>query len=72
MAKRAKVQGEVVLECIIDEEGHVSINKILKKVDMVQEAAEEAVKQWRYHPAILNGRPQAVYLVVKLKFNLSQ
>ena len=71
MAKRAKVSGEVVLECIIDEEGNVSISKVLKKVDMVQQAAESAIKQWKYEPAVMGGRPQAVYLIVKLKFNLT-
>ena len=71
MAKKARVSGEVVLECIIDQEGNVSISKVLKKVDMVQQAAEEAVKQWKYTPALMEGRPQAVYLIVRVKFNLT-
>ena len=71
MAKRARASGEVVLECIIDQEGNVSISKVLKKVDMVQQAAEEAVKQWKYTPALMEGRPQAVYLIVRVKFNLT-
>ena len=71
MAKKAKVSGEVILECIIDEEGHVSVHRRLKEVAMVQEAAEEAVQKWRYKPALYEGRPQAVFLVVRLKFNLS-
>lgn len=71
IAKRAKIQGSVILECIIDENGGVKVHKVIKPVAMVQAAAEEAVTKWKYTPAMLNGRPQAVFLVVTVKFNLS-
>jgi len=35
-----------------------------------EEAAIEAIEQWRYEPALLNGRPVDVYLTVVVEFTL--
>jgi protein TonB len=71
VAKRAKISGEVIFECIIDENGNVKVQKVLKPVPMVVDAAREAVEKWKYKPAIFEGRPQAVLMTVRVKFNLS-
>lgn len=65
----AGTRGEVVLECIIGTDGGVTINKRLKSAETFQAAAEAAVTQWLYTPAMLNGQPQAVFLVVRVKFD---
>jgi TonB family protein len=70
IAQRANIHGEVILECIMDGNGDVKVNKVLEPVAMAQSAAEDAVTRWKYKPAMPDGHPQAVYLVVRVKFSL--
>lgn len=73
LARITRVPGRVVLRAVIDEDGVVDEIEI---VDCNQpslgfeEAAIEAVEQWRYRPATLRGRPVAVYFVVLVEFKL--
>ena len=70
-ARKAKVEGKVVLECIIDTKGSVSVNRVLKGLAPdLDEAAIASVTQWRYEPALKDGMPVAVYLTVKVQFKL--
>ena len=70
-AMRSRAKGEVVLEAIIDEQGHVLLNRLIETADAVLTVTSlEAVRQWRYKPAMLDGKPQAVYLMVRIKYNL--
>jgi protein TonB len=43
---------------------------LLRGQPILQEAAIEAVKQWRYQPLLLNGEPTPFVLTVTLLFNL--
>jgi len=70
-ARRERVQGVVVLELIVDEEGRVAEVDVLRGQPMgLTEAAVEAVSQWRYEPVILDGQPVPVTLVVTVNFRL--
>jgi protein TonB len=72
-ARRAGVQGMVILEAIIDERGHVSNVRVLRGLPMgLDREAMEAVKQWRYRPAMLNGRPVRVYFTLTVNFTIQR
>jgi TonB family protein len=68
IAQSARVQGDVVIEATIDEEGHVADARVVKSVPLLDQAALEAVQQWRYQPSLLNGVPTAVIITVTVKF----
>jgi protein TonB len=70
-ARRARIQGVVIVETIIDTEGHVTDVRVLKSLPMgLSEAAVGAVKQWRFKPATLDARPVSVYFTLTVKFEL--
>ena len=72
VARRVKVQGPVILEAIIARDGQVVDARILRDIGFgCGEAALEAVRQWRYQPARLNGRNVTVYLRITVNFQLS-
>ncbi|MEM1245416.1 MAG: energy transducer TonB [Acidobacteriota bacterium] len=71
IARKARIQGVVILQSIIDEQGNVTDVSVLKGLPMgLSEAATEAVKQWKYKPATLNGKPVAVYFNLTVNFQL--
>lgn len=71
IARKARIQGVVILQSIIDEQGLVRDVKVLRGLPMgLTEAAVEAVRQWRFEPATLRGRPVAVYYNLTVSFTL--
>jgi protein TonB len=72
-ARKAGLEGTVILEAIIAAFGEVQEIRVLKSVHpLLDEAAERAVRQWRYRPATLNGRAVPVYLTVTVTFRLNR
>jgi periplasmic protein TonB len=70
-ARKARMEGVVILEAIITASGNVEDVKVLKSVNpLLDAAASRAVQQWKYRPATLNGRAVRVYLTVTVTFNL--
>jgi TonB family protein len=45
--------------------------KVLRGHPLFDEAAQEAVKQWRYQPLLLNGEPTAFVVTVTFPFTLT-
>jgi len=72
MARRAGVQGDVVLECVIDEGGSVTDLRVVTGPPLLTQAALDAVRRWAYSPTRLNGRPVRVILTVTVRFRLSR
>ena len=71
LARRAHMEGVVVLEAIIGADGSVRDVRVVRGVSpLLDPAALEAVKRWRYRPASIDGRHVAVYLKVVLTFSL--
>jgi TonB family protein len=68
VARSARVQGDVVIEATIDEEGKVADARVMKSVPLLDEAALDAVRQWEYRPSLLNGVPTAVIATITVKF----
>ena len=71
IARAARVQGVVVLECVIDEQGRVREIKVLKGLPLLDQAAIDAVRQWVYTPTLLGGVPVPVVMTVTVSFRLS-
>lgn len=70
-ARRARVQGVVVLEAIVAENGLVRDARVLRGVHPdLDKAARRAVLQWQYRPTVHSGLPASVRLVVTVRFQL--
>ena len=66
----ARVSGTVVLQASISKEGGVEKLLVISGPEMLQQAALDAVKQWRYRPYTLNGEPVGVMTSVIVIFTL--
>jgi protein TonB len=66
----AKVTGTVILEAVVATDGSVQTVKVLRPVKFLDQAAIDAVKQWRYKPLVLNGIPTPFVLTVTLTFSI--
>lgn len=72
-AKKQKIQGTVVLDVTVDEQGKVVETKVIKSVDSsLEEAAIKAMKQWEYAPLIVDGKPKAFIVSVTFNFALGE
>ena len=72
-AMRAKVQGMVVLECVVQADGTVGNVQVIRSLDSVFGLDQEAVKaarQWRFAPGTRLGQPVAVLVTIELTFTL--
>jgi protein TonB len=70
IARQSMVQGVVVIQAFIDEEGQVYVAKVIKSVPLLDQAAIDAVRQWKYSPAKLNGKPVRVQADITITFRL--
>lgn len=72
-ARRAGVQGAVVVDAVIDEQGRVTEVRILRGLPMgLDREAVAAVKQWRFTPATLSGKPVKVYFSLTVNFRIQR
>lgn len=72
-AMRAKVQGAVMVEAIVREDGSVGQVRIVRSLDRtfgLDEEALRAVKNWRFRPGQRQGRNVAVIVEIELTFTL--
>jgi TonB family protein len=69
-ARAARIQGEVLLETIIDAEGKVAAVRVTRSVPGLDEAAVDAAWRWEFTPALLNGRPTPVLMTMVMNFAL--
>jgi periplasmic protein TonB len=70
-ARRAKKQGTCVLWLIVDSAGHPRDIRVARGLGFGLDAkAIEAVKQWRFQPALKDGKPVDVQISVEVEFHL--
>ena len=70
-ARRAKKQGTCVLWLIVDSTGHPRDIRVARGLGFGLDAkAVEAVKEWRFQPALKDGRPVDVQISVEVEFHL--
>lgn len=70
IAQAARVQGVVIIQATIGVDGQVVDATVLRSVPLLDQAALEAVRQWRYTATRLNGQPVAVVMTVTVNFQL--
>lgn len=71
IARRARVQGQVVLNAVIDKNGDIQDLTLVSGHPMLAPEALKAVKQWKYKPYLLNGDPVAVETQIIVSFSLN-
>lgn len=71
-AKDKHIQGVVLLRVIIDREGKASNIQLISGHPLLAPAAIDAVRQWKYKPYLLNGKPVEVETQVTVNFTLVQ
>jgi len=72
MAKIARVQGAVLLAALIGKDGTIqNLHVVSTASPLLNQAALDAVKQWKYKPYILNGEPVEVDTNITVNFTLS-
>lgn len=70
-ARKARLQGAVILQTVIDTLGNVTDVKVLKGLTLgLTESAIDTVRQWRFEPATQNGRPVPVYFNLVVTFSV--
>jgi periplasmic protein TonB len=72
-AMRAKIQGEVLLECIVQPDGSVGNIKVVRSLDSAFGLDQEAIKaarQWRFQPGTRQGQPVPVLVTIAIAFTL--
>jgi TonB family protein len=73
IARRAGVQGKVIVEAIIDQQGDVKNTRVLQGLPLgLDKAAVEAVKTWKFKPSTLEGKPVKVYYVLTVNFSTEE
>jgi len=71
LARSARIQGQVVLQAVISQQGAIENLRVLSGHPMLVPAAIEAVRQWRYRPYILNSEPVEVETQITVNFSLA-
>ncbi len=70
-ARRARIQGVVIIECVIGTDGRTRDHVVLKGLPLgLTEAALEAVRSWRFDPGTLDGKPVDVIYSLRVTFTL--
>lgn len=70
-ARQAKKQGTCVLSMIVDEQGHPRDMRVVRGLGFGLDAkALDAVRQWRFQPALKDGHPVNVQITVEVEFKL--
>jgi protein TonB len=72
IAKAARVQGVVVVQATISNTGLIENLRVISGPPMLQQAAVDAVRSWRYTPYLLNGEPVEVETTVNVVFNMGE
>jgi periplasmic protein TonB len=72
VAQEARIAGTVILDTVIDVNGHVTSVRVLRSIPLLDQAAIDAVRGWTFTPTRLNGVPVPIALTVTVRFALSE
>jgi TonB family protein len=70
LAKSQRVGGNVQIDALVDATGRVTSMRIVSGPSLLQQSAMEALRHWKYEPALLDGNPVATHLTVTIQFKL--
>ena len=63
-----QISGDVVIDATIDTKGNVRDARVISGPMLLRTAALRAVAQWKYKPAILNGKPTEAHESITIRF----
>jgi protein TonB len=72
-AMRAKIQGTVLLECIVQRDGTVGNMRVVRSLDStfgLDQEAMKAAQQWQFAPGTRFGLPVPVLVTIEIAFTL--
>lgn len=72
MARTQRLSGDVKIDALIGADGRVSSTKVISGPALLHQAAIDAVRQWKYRAATLNGQQVPMHLTVTVQFRLQQ
>jgi len=72
IARNARVEGTVILEAVLDTSGNVTQLRVVRSIPLLDQAALDAVRRWRYSPTMYGGRPVSVLMTITIRFTLNQ
>ena len=70
LAKTQHISGDVRVDALIDANGRVTTMKVVSGPTLLHQAAMDALRQWKYQPATLNGNTVPMHLTVTIQFRL--
>jgi protein TonB len=70
LARNQHISGDVRIDALIDANGHVTTMKVVSGPTLLHQAAMDALRQWKYQPATLNGNTVPMHLTVTIQFRL--
>jgi periplasmic protein TonB len=70
VAMQMHAQGDVVIRAQIDVNGKVAGMKVISGSALLQQAAVDALRQWKYQPSKLDGQPVPGEILVTIRFRL--
>lgn len=71
-ARKARVEGVVIIEATTDIYGRVKTVKVLRSIPMLDQAAMDAVRQYVYEPIMINGKPREAIFTTTVPFVLEE
>jgi protein TonB len=70
IALQSKVQGVVIIEALIDATGAVADARVMRSIPLLDQAALDAVRQWRFLPVTIDGVARPVFVTLTVNFRL--
>ncbi len=70
LARSQHISGDVKIDALIDVNGRVTSMKVISGPALLHQAAMDALRQWKYRPATLDGKPVPMHLTIMLQFRL--
>ena len=70
IARNQHIGGDVRVHALIDANGRVTTMKVISGPALLHQAAMDALRQWKYQPAMLDGKAVPMHLTVTLQFRL--
>lgn len=71
-ARQAGIEGKVLVQVLVGQDGKVKDTRIVKSIPGLDEAAEEAARRWEFEPAQTDGEPAPIWVAIPIKFSLSE
>lgn len=72
-AKKARIQGNVLLDTVVNPDGSVTDVKVARSLDStfgLDQQAIKAAKEWKFKPGMKDGKPVAVRVAIEINFTL--